>query len=229
MVPGPAFWAIIVSAILLMVAAVAGYISSPRVDTISEMITNSERTQNGFSLIVGIIIVCLLGYGWVMYHRLKQVTLHVHVLLAGTLVGFAMFAGGAAGFVVNSTDLSSSTHQTFAAVSFIGMYVFLLTFQYISWRAAPRFGGVLWPDGAMAFLFIPVICGIVYLATGGDGGYLYVYEFIFLGAMFGAACSVFVTASSVCQRPVVVVQSSARWITQGAHAKPRINSDSLVL
>lgn len=229
MVPGPAFWAIVVSGILLMVAAVAGYISSPRVDTISEMITNSERTQNGFSLIVGIIIVCLLGYGWVMYHRLKQVTRHVHTLLAGTLIGFAMFVGGAAGFVVNSTDLSASTHTTFAAVSFIGMYVFLLTFQYISWRAAPSFGGVLWPDGAMAFLFIPVVCGIVYLAAGGDSGYLYVYEFVFLGAMFGAACSVFVTASSVRQRPVIVVQSSTQWIAQGAHAEPRINSKGLML
>lgn len=195
MIPGPGFWAIIVSAILLLVAGVAGYISSPHVDTISQMITSSERTQNGFSLVVGIIIVCQLGFGFVMYRRLKRVTRHVYVLGAGTVLGFAMFIGGAAGFTVNSTDLSASTHTTFAGVSFAGMYLYLLTFAYVSWHST--FGGVLWPDGALAFLCVPVICGIVWLATGMSSSHDYVYEFVFLGAMFGAACSVFVTAASV--------------------------------
>lgn len=191
MVPGPAFWAIIACAILLLAAGIAGYLTSPTIATLSEMITHNPEVRNLFGFIVGLVLLLQLFYVVLMYKRVKAKCKQFRTpsaLFAGVALGFAMMAGGSGGFATVSTDISSETHTVFAAVAFAGLYLYLLTFAAVIHVEKLK---VLWPDGAAAFLCVPVLCLIAWLATGRDSSHDYVYEFVFIGSMLAAACCLF--------------------------------------
>lgn len=196
--PGPAFWAIVVTAVLLSVAAFAGYMHGNSWDTISKMITRNERLQNAFAMFIGMIIMCQGYYVLTMYKRLSEVAkqqgdepTYAPPLLVS--LGYTASLAGAAGFAIVSTDISESTHTVYATIAFIGLYVYLLAFAATAYyyRRVPGFG-VLWPKMAAFFLLAPVIALVVYASVSVSSEYLYVWEFIFLASMMGAACSLYV-------------------------------------
>jgi len=213
--PGPAFWAIVLTAVLLSVATVAGYMHGNTWDTISKMITRSERLQNAFAMFIGMIIMCQGFYVLTMYRRLTETAreqgdepTYAPALLVS--LGYLASLGGSAGFAIVSTDISEDTHTVYATIAFIGLYVYLLSFAATAYyyRANCR---VLWPKMAALFLFAPVVAMLVYKATSVSSEYLYAWEFIFAGSMLGASCSLFVPAKALQE------QSSSHPQQPGSH------------
>ena len=198
--PGPAYQAIVASFVLLIVITIAGRLQGHNWDTISQMITRSPRLRNAFAIVVGWIILCQLYYVVTMYHRWARIARAnkpngVHRLywpLPFVVVGILCSVGGSVGFAIVSTDISKTEHTGFAGVAFAGMYIYLATFAVLS-RKYP--GTVLWDKLAYAFMCIPILSVIVWAAWRPSEDYYYVWEYVYLCSVFGAACALYVYPS----------------------------------
>ena len=206
--PGPAFWSIVLTAALLLTATIAGYLEGDSWNTLSDMITRNSRLRNAFALFVGIMVICQGFYTFTMYKRwANRAALYKHepTYAPAVLVtlGYLMSLGGSVGFAIVSTDISQDEHVTYAAIAFAGIYVYLVTFGLLAWyypsgNGAPKEenGSALWPKLAAAFLVVPILALIVYAVCDCGSAYGYVWEFIFIVCMLGAACSLYVEDQS---------------------------------
>lgn len=208
--PGPAFWAIVLTAALLLTATIAGYLSGDSLDTISDMITRSPRLRNAFALFVGVIVVCQGFYVYEMHkHWTQRAALYkTHNKLRGTTaiiaLGYLASFGGSVGFAIVSTDIDESEHVTYAGTAFAGIYVFLLAFTYLAYYYQKGNGArgehgkaAYWPFLAGISLAIPVIALIVYAVSDAMGepfsrDYDYVWEFIFVACMLVASLCLYI-------------------------------------
>lgn len=193
MYPDQAFWAIVATAVLLVIATIAGYVHGDSWDTISEMITRNERLQNAFAMFMGMIVLCQGVYVVVMYNRLSRIAQQIgqaptYAAALFVTIGYALTLGGSVGFAIVSTDISQDEHTVYAATAFGGTYMYLLAFG-----AAARYlrANVLWPRSAALLLCVPAVCAVLYAATGIFDDYMYAFEFIFVGSLLGAACSLY--------------------------------------
>ena len=100
--------------------------------------------------------------------------------------------GGSVGFATVSTDISNTEHTAFAAVAFLGMYIYLATFAVLSHQHP---GVVLSASLAYKLLCIPVISVIVWAAWQPPDHYLYIWEYVYICSVFGAACALYVYPS----------------------------------
>ena len=198
--PGPAFWAIVFSGVLLLCATVVGYLHGETWDTISTMITRSEKLKNAFSMFVGMIIVFQSFYVYNMYNRVCRIAKarmgHEPTYAPALIVFISWMASvlGSAGFAINSTDIAASAHKVYAATAFLGVYIYLAAFYAAAYYyAAP----IIWPDTAIVLLGIPWVLGIVYVAMSPSDEYLYAFEFPFLFCVLGAACALFIPDAKV--------------------------------
>jgi uncharacterized membrane protein len=209
--PGPAFWAIVLTAALLLTATIAGYLSGDSWNTISDMITRSPRLRNAFSLFVGVIVVCQGFYVYEMHkHWTQRAALYkTHNKLRGTTaiiaLGYLASLGGSVGFAIVSTDIDKSEHVVYAGTAFIGIYVFLVAFTYLAFYYQEGNGtcndehgkGAYWPLLAGISLDIPVLALIVYAISDAMGeplshDYDYVWEFIFVACMLVASLCLYI-------------------------------------
>lgn len=209
--PGPAFWAILVTAVLLTTVTMAGYAHDMSWDTISDMITRSDRLRNTFALFTGFILVCQGYYVVTMYRRwATRAALYKHhspiyFSTAFVTLGYLLSFAGSVGFAIVSTDISEDEHLVYAGIAFTGIYMYLLAFGGLASYyhngngAADEVGGAaLWPMASSLFLLVPVATSIVYAIdhyyfdASFSREYAYVWEFIFVISMLGAALSLYV-------------------------------------
>ena len=199
--PGPAFWSIVITAVLLLTATIVGYLHGESWDTLSDMITRNNRLRNAFALMVGIMVMCQGFYTLRMYKRwANRAALHgdepSYALSIAVTVGYLLSFGGSVGFAIVSTDIAQGEHVTYAAIAFAGIYMYLLAFEAME----VYYGGALWPRLSAFFLVVPVVALGVYAVCHWAGepisrDYDYVWEYIFIVCMVGAACSLFVKKS----------------------------------
>ena len=216
--PGPAFWAIVLTAALLLTATIAGYLSGDSLDTISDMITRSPRLRNAFAMFVGVIVVCQGFYVYEMHkHWTQRAALYkTHNKLRGTTaiiaLGYLASFGGSVGFAIVSTDIDESEHVTYAGTAFAGIYVFLLAFTYLAYYYQEGNGarddehgkGAYWPFLAGISLTIPVLALIVFAVANAMGepfsrDYDYVWEFIFVACMLVASLCLYIESQDKLQ------------------------------
>jgi len=208
--PGPAFWTIIATAVLLAIVTIAGYRADMSWDTISDMVTRSGRLRNTFALFTGFILVCQGYYTVTMYRRWASraalYTGHTPHYFAATFVtlGFVMSFAGSVGFAIVSTDIAEDEHIVYAGVAFTGIYMYLLAFGCVAYyyhngngNKGEKGGGALWPRVAGLCLAAPVLTTIVFAVDYYSGQafcfeYAYVWEFIFVISMLGAALGLYI-------------------------------------
>jgi len=208
--PGPAFWAIVLTAALLLTATIAGYLSGNSLNTISDMITRSPRLRNAFAMFIGVIVVCQGFYVYEMHKRWTQraALYTTHNRLRGTTaiiaLGYLASLGGSVGFAIVSTDIDKSEHVTYAGTAFVGIYVYLLAFTYLAFYYQDGNGargehgkGAYWPLLAGISLDLPVLALIVFAVANAMGepfsrDYDYVWEFIFVACMLVAALCLYI-------------------------------------
>lgn len=198
--PDAAYVAIVACWILLLLVTVAGRVQGKSWDTISDMITRNPRLRNAFAVIVGWVVVCQLYYVTVMYRRWSKIAHNVaseqpavtaHPLywpLTFVSIGVVASAAGSVGFAIISTDISTTQHEYCAGTAFIGIYVYLLAFARLAYTYGDEY--VLSLHWTAVFLAVPVLCSIVFMFVGDN--YLYVWEFVFVTSVFGAACALYV-------------------------------------
>lgn len=207
--PGPAFWTIIVTAVLLTTVTIAGYATDMSWDTISDMVTRSGRLRNTFALFTGFILVCQGYYTVTMYRRwttraaLYSADPHYFGAVFVTL-GYLMSFAGSVGFAIVSTDIAEDEHIIYAGVAFTGIYMYLLAFGCVAWYyhdgngcECEKGGGALWPNVAVVCLALPAWTTIVFLVDYYSGQafcfeYAYVWEFIYVISMLGAALGLYI-------------------------------------
>jgi len=191
--PGPAYIALVVSYAMLVAVTIAGRVQGDNWNTISDMITRNPRLRNAFAMIVGWLIVSQIYYVKVMYSRWSRISPHsIYWSMIFISIGIMASAGGSVGFAIVSTDISSKVHDMFAGVAFAGMYMYLVAFMYLSHQSA---GNVLSDTLARAFMLAPVLYTVICAIWWSSMAYSYMWEFVFVTSMFGAACALFVPAS----------------------------------
>jgi len=229
--PGPAFWAIVLTAALLLTATIAGYLSGDSWNTISDMITRSPRLRNAFALFVGVIVVCQGFYVYEMHKRWTQraALYRTHNKLRGTTaiiaLGYLASLGGSVGFAIVSTDIDKSEHIVYAGTAFTGIYVFLVAFTYLAFyyqednKDCNDHGkGAYWPLLAGISLDIPVLALIVYAVSDAMGeplsrNYDYVWEFIFVTCMLVASLCLYLESQDNLQGGRVYYPVKYGWLT----------------
>jgi len=207
--PGPAFWTIIVTAVLLTTVTIAGYATDMSWDTISDMVTRSGRLRNTFALFTGFILVCQAYYTITMYRRwTTRAALYSddpHYFAAVFVpLGYAMSFAGSVGFAIVSTDIAEDEHIVYAGVAFAGIYMYLLAFGCVAryypngnGKPGEKGAGALWPRVAGVCIGVPVVATAVFAIDYFTRkafcyDYSYVWEFIFVISMLGAALALYI-------------------------------------
>lgn len=173
-----ALLAILLSLTLVTLATLIGYYEGSSWDTISDMITRSDRLRNAFALFVGISVVAQYYYCNEMISRWhsadQQLTLHAY----DAVLKFAMLTcfGGAVGFAIVSTDIAERQHMYFAAVSFTGAWLYMSTFYKLAQSHGQRY--VIWLHGGTGFYFTMCVSGIA-LAVQPSWAHYAEYVFVF--------------------------------------------------
>ncbi len=243
--PGAAFWAIVLTTVLLLTATIAGYLSGDSWATISEMITRSPRLRNAFSLFVGVIVACQGFYVYKMHQRWTQraALYTTHNKLKGTtafiVIGYIASFAGSVGFAIVSTDIDQSQHIVYAGTAFVGIYVYLTAFTYLAFFYQNGNGdctengkAAYWPQLAGVMLDIPVMALVLYAVSDAIGkplsrDYDYVWEFIFVGCMLVAALCLYIESQANLQGNRSYEDTKFFWITlREAEARKR-NSTSV--
>ena len=207
--PGPAFWAIVITFVLLLTVTIAGYLHGEKWNAISDMVTRNPRLLNAFALTVGVMTICQAFYVVTMYRRwIRRAALYghkpVYAPAAPVFIGFLMSVGGSWGFAIVSTNIDEPAHVTYAVVAFTGIYIYLFTFGVLAWyypngNGAPGevHGSALWPHVAAACLAVPFVALLVYGIAHWAGDpisstYDYVWEFLFVTSMLLAALALYI-------------------------------------
>lgn len=198
--PDAAYMAIVACWVLLLLVTIAGRIQGDNWDTVSDMITRSPRLRNAFAVIVGWVVVCQLYYVTVMYHRWNKIA-HMEASsqegttprplywpLTFALIGVVASAAGSVGFAIISTDISTLQHEYCAGTAFFGIYMYLAAFAWLAHAYDDKY--ILSLRWATIFLIVPVLCSIIFIFVRQH--YLYIWEFVFITSVFGAACALYV-------------------------------------
>jgi len=197
--PDLAHVAIPLSFILIALATVVGYYSGDDWETISDMITRSDRLRNAFALIMGVSLSLQMYFASAMYTRYtKRASLYGHTLYGVSLpllVGLAGSLGGSVGFAIVSTDISQDEHIIFAGTAFVGIWIYLATFKGLAWYYPKETTGsdkaTVYPRMALATILVPFAMILLHAIGVMDDGLDYVTEFVFVAAMHLCAYCVY--------------------------------------
>ena len=164
-----AWWAILLSYLMLVGFTVGIGLRDNDWDTVSDMVARADRTLHGFAMVTILVIICQVYWVYTQLQRwVKRLngwkTFPFQLFLIAT--GTAASVVGTAGFGIVSTNLSADQHYNFAATGFSGVLLYLfgiLLLEFSSYAPASEdapaphsrtFGALFWAVAMMSLIML---------------------------------------------------------------------------
>lgn len=123
-----AWWAIMLSYLMISGFTIGIGLRDKSWDTVSDMVARADMTLHGFAMVTILVIIC---QGYWLFSQIQRWTKRVkswyeHPIPSALIgIGAVCSTVGAAGFGIVSTTVSEDQHLQFAAVSFVGVLLYL--------------------------------------------------------------------------------------------------------